>query len=117
MKTAVMYGAGNIGRGFIGQVLHDSGYEVAFIDVNMEVVDALNARKAYTQLIVDEIRVRHCFDGATPELHDCVFHALGHGWTPDGVLALAACGDWGAFASRLMTGGMEASRSDSVDGQ
>ena len=58
MKTAVMYGAGNIGRGFIGQVLHDSGYEVAFIDVNMEVVDALNARKAYTQLIVDENGVK-----------------------------------------------------------
>ena len=54
MKTAVMYGAGNIGRGFIGQVLHDSGYEVAFVDVNMTVVDALNERKAYTQLIVDE---------------------------------------------------------------
>ncbi|MBE6883089.1 MAG: mannitol dehydrogenase [Ruminococcaceae bacterium] len=54
MKTAVMYGAGNIGRGFIGQVLHDSGYEVAFIDVNMPVVEALNERKAYTQLIVDE---------------------------------------------------------------
>ncbi len=54
MKTAVMYGAGNIGRGFIGQVLHDSGYEVAFIDVNMEVVDALNAKKSYTQMIVSE---------------------------------------------------------------
>ena len=53
MKTAVMYGAGNIGRGFIGQVLHDSGYEVAFIDVNMEVVDALSfivhADSAYTR--------------------------------------------------------------------
>ncbi|MBQ3050016.1 MAG: mannitol dehydrogenase [Oscillospiraceae bacterium] len=58
MKTAVMYGAGNIGRGFIGQVLHDSGYEVAFIDVNMPVVDALNERKAYTQLIVDENGIR-----------------------------------------------------------
>lgn len=64
------------------------------------------ARAKTAQIIVDEIRVRHCFDGATPELHDCVFHALGHGWTPDGVLALADCGNWGAFASRLMTGGM-----------
>jgi len=52
-KTAVMYGAGNIGRGFIGQLFHDSGYEVVFIDVNQEVVSALNERRAYTQLIVD----------------------------------------------------------------
>ena len=40
MKKAVMYGAGNIGRGFIGQVLHDSGYEVVFIDVNTAVLDS-----------------------------------------------------------------------------
>ena len=66
------------------------------------------ARAKTAQLIVDEIRVRHCFDGATPELHDCVFHALGHGWTPDGILAQADCGDWATFASRLMTGAMGA---------
>lgn len=53
MKTAVMYGAGNIGRGFIGQVFHDSGYEVCFIDVDKDVVSSLNERNAYTQLIVD----------------------------------------------------------------
>jgi len=52
-KSAVMYGAGNIGRGFIGQVFHDSGYEVVFVDVNRELVSALNERGAYTQLIVD----------------------------------------------------------------
>ena len=61
------------------------------------------ARAKTAQIIVDEIRVRHCFDRVTPELHDCVYHALGHGWTPDGVLALADCRDWATFASRLMT--------------
>lgn len=40
MKKAIMYGAGNIGRGFIGQLFSQSGYEVAFIDVNMTVIDA-----------------------------------------------------------------------------
>ncbi len=30
MKKAVMYGGGNIGRGFIGKVFSDSGYEVCF---------------------------------------------------------------------------------------
>jgi mannitol-1-phosphate 5-dehydrogenase len=48
MKKAVMYGAGNIGRGFIGQLLSQSGYEVVFIDVDEEIVDQLNERKSYT---------------------------------------------------------------------
>ena len=47
MKHAVMYGAGNIGRGFIGQLFHQSGYEIAFIDVNMAVIDRLNADRSY----------------------------------------------------------------------
>ncbi|MDD6322049.1 MAG: mannitol-1-phosphate 5-dehydrogenase [Firmicutes bacterium] len=47
MKKAIMYGAGNIGRGFIGQLFSQSGYEVAFIDVNMTVIDRLNADREY----------------------------------------------------------------------
>lgn len=35
MKKAFIYGAGNIGRGFIGQLFSESGYEAVFIDVNM----------------------------------------------------------------------------------
>ena len=44
---AVMYGAGAIGRGFIGQKFYLSGYETVFIDVNMAVVDAINASGEY----------------------------------------------------------------------
>ncbi len=47
MKTAVMYGAGNIGRGFLGQLFCLSGYETVFIDVNEGLVEALNEAKAY----------------------------------------------------------------------
>lgn len=47
MKKAVMYGAGNIGRGFIGQKLSESGYMVTFIDINDAVVNALIDKKAY----------------------------------------------------------------------
>lgn len=54
MKKAVMYGAGNIGRGFIGQVFHDSGYEVVFIDVNTAVLDQLNKNQSYPHRIVSE---------------------------------------------------------------
>ena len=44
---AVMYGAGNIGRGFIGQRFYVSGYHTTFIDVNAAVVDALNKEGKY----------------------------------------------------------------------
>lgn len=53
MKKALMYGAGNIGRGFIGQLFHMSGYEISFIDVNMAVVDQLNTDGQYPVYITN----------------------------------------------------------------
>lgn len=53
MKKAVMYGAGNIGRGFIGQLLSLSGYEVVFLDINAAVIDRLNADRSYPLRLVD----------------------------------------------------------------
>ncbi|MBC7960784.1 MAG: mannitol dehydrogenase, partial [Vallitaleaceae bacterium] len=47
MKKAIMYGAGNIGRGFIGQLMSESGYEVVFIDVNAALLEALNKEEKY----------------------------------------------------------------------
>lgn len=47
MKQAVMYGGGNIGRGFIGALLSQSGYEVTFIDVAEPVVKALQENHHY----------------------------------------------------------------------
>jgi len=45
--NAVMYGGGNIGRGFIGALLSQSGYEVTFIDVAEPVVKHLQEKKCY----------------------------------------------------------------------
>lgn len=45
---AVHFGAGNIGRGFVGTLLHDGGYEVVFSDVAAPLVDALSAAQSYT---------------------------------------------------------------------
>lgn len=62
---AVHFGAGNIGRGFIGLLLHQSGYNTCFVDVNEEMVDLLNAKQQYTvrlaeasgkELLVENIR-------------------------------------------------------------
>ncbi len=52
MKKAVMYGAGNIGRGFIGKVFYESGYQVVFVDVVQEVVDKLNIDGEYPVKLV-----------------------------------------------------------------
>ena len=49
---AIMYGAGNIGRGFIGALFSQSGYDVSFIDVAESVVSQLREDGAYPQRIV-----------------------------------------------------------------
>ncbi|BFZ64414.1 hypothetical protein YB2330_005557 [Saitoella coloradoensis] len=53
-KHAVHFGAGNIGRGFIGPLLAQSGYHVTFADVQDEVIDALNKKDTYTVHILDQ---------------------------------------------------------------
>jgi len=48
-----MYGAGNIGRGFIGMLLSHSGYKVTFIDVAKPLVNALNLHGSYPVRVLD----------------------------------------------------------------
>ncbi|MDO4474405.1 MAG: mannitol-1-phosphate 5-dehydrogenase [Eubacteriales bacterium] len=53
MKKAVQFGAGNIGRGFIGALLSQSGYHVVFADVVEAVINKVNEDKGYTVHIMD----------------------------------------------------------------
>lgn len=53
MKKAVMIGAGQIGRGFIGMLLEGAGYHVVFADINKSVIDDINTRREYTVHLVD----------------------------------------------------------------
>ena len=51
---AIQFGAGNIGRGFTGQLFFESGMQTVFIDAVPALVDALNAEQTYTVHIVGE---------------------------------------------------------------
>lgn len=51
---ALHFGAGNIGRGFIGALLYQAGYHTTFVDVNSEIVDLINERKAYKVVLADQ---------------------------------------------------------------
>ncbi len=46
--TAVHFGGGNIGRGFIAELLHETGYSVVFVDVVDDLVNQINDTKSYT---------------------------------------------------------------------
>ena len=53
MKKAIQFGAGNIGRGFIGGLLSKAGYHVVFADVNQKIIDKINEDKKYTIFVKD----------------------------------------------------------------
>src|ERR1035437_6963973 len=50
----VIFGAGKIGRSFIGQLFNMGGYEVVFIDVFKPVIDELNKRGNYNVIVKGE---------------------------------------------------------------
>ena len=102
MKKAIQFGAGNIGRGFIGAVLSEAGYHVVFADVNDVVVNKINEDKQYTVEIMDTecskvvISNVSAVDSRTPQLVDeiaqseIVTTAVGFGILPRIAGALAA---------------------------
>ncbi|TAA45979.1 mannitol-1-phosphate 5-dehydrogenase [Corallincola spongiicola] len=65
---ALHFGAGNIGRGFIGKLLADAGIAVTFADVNDTVVNALKEKKQYTVDVVGE-KSEQCLVTGVDALH------------------------------------------------
>ncbi len=100
MKAAI-FGAGNIGRGLVGEVLVDSGYDLTFIDADAGIVQVLSddpsygiqSRSGYREITVanvvdaaDEDAVHSAVAGANlvatavgPAVLKIVAPAIGHG--------------------------------------
>jgi mannitol-1-phosphate 5-dehydrogenase len=51
IKKIIIFGAGKIGRSFIGQLFGTAGYELVFIDVNDHIVRLINEHKHYRVVI------------------------------------------------------------------
>ena len=79
MKKAVIFGGGNIGRGFLGQLLYESGFETVFIDINKELIGKLNKDRSYPikivcneyqkEILIQNVRAAHT-DNAALEVAD-----------------------------------------------
>ena len=81
---AVHFGAGNIGRGFIGEILHKNGFDITFVDINETLIDALNARDSYEIEYADEAHQRLTISG---------FSGLNNGKEPEAVAQAVAEAD------------------------
>jgi mannitol-1-phosphate 5-dehydrogenase len=68
MKKACHFGAGNIGRGFIGLILNQAEFQVSFADVNASLIHQLNELKEYAVETITTpsqrfiVNVGLCFD-------------------------------------------------------
>ncbi len=104
MQTLIQFGAGNIGRSFIGQLFARNGYEVVFVDISTPLVEALNERREYRIVIKrngapdEELAVQgvHAIDGRDTAsaaeavaTADYVATSVGLGALPDIIPTLA----------------------------
>lgn len=102
MKKIVLFGAGKIGRSFIGQLFSRGGYEVVFIDVYKPIIDALNLRNNYNVIIksdqeeilnIDHVRGVYCGDRERVTLEiataDLVAVSIGQQGLPSAIAMIA----------------------------
>ena len=58
MNKAIIFGAGSIGRGFLGQIFYQSGLEIIFIDIDKKIVNEVNSKKEYPLYIISSAQTK-----------------------------------------------------------
>jgi mannitol-1-phosphate 5-dehydrogenase len=80
LKKILLFGAGKIGRSFIGQLFSRGGYEVIFVDINRDLIKALNDKRSYNVLIKsdkgDETLVINNIRGILLSDHNAIYKEL-----------------------------------------
>lgn len=78
----MQFGAGNIGRGLMGQLLRESGFETVFVDASKALVDSLNRRGSYPLRLLDaysrrtrELTIDH-FRAVSTDEDDAIAEAI-----------------------------------------
>ena len=71
-KNILIFGAGKIGRSFIGQLFGKAGYHIVFVDMDESLVRELNKRGSYPviikgpdfeeKLVIEKVRAIHAMD-------------------------------------------------------
>ncbi len=69
-KKAVLIGAGQIGRGFIGQVLCEAGYALTFVDASQALVDDINRYRQYKVIVMGAGEQEYVIDNISACLPD-----------------------------------------------
>jgi len=67
--SAVIFGAGNVGRGFLGQLFSESGYELVMVDIDRPLLQALNAQGGYRLQLVDNEGTQELWVAPVRALH------------------------------------------------
>lgn len=81
---AVHFGAGNIGRGFVGLLLSEAGYELTFADVSEQLIEQLQAADSYQVREVGDALRTHTVSG---------FAAINSARNPEALTAALASAD------------------------
>jgi len=80
-KSIVIFGAGKIGRSFIGQLFNRAGYKIVFVDVDLLIITEINRRKSYKVVIKsdhDEVIEITDVSGIHANDTDKVVNAIAH---------------------------------------
>lgn len=79
---AVHFGAGNIGRGFVGEILYANNFSIEFVDINEMIIDSLNTYKGYTIELADKdkkkIQIKNVSGINSKENPESVIRAIAH---------------------------------------